>query len=235
MTLDQNNKLRMFSTTYTVLSNYSSLFEGSAVLQSKISLLGDNMTDLEKERQQQELATSGLTLSKDNLRSELEILILRISAALVAFATGVSDANLKKKARYTPSRLRRASDLELCDIAVNMLKLATPLIAELGVYFITQEELDLTDLKVTGFKEAIPQNRVATGTRKASTANINDLIRKTNRLLKEEIDALIQPFQFIQPEFYQQYKNARIIVDYTGRGKTPKPEEETTETDITMQ
>jgi hypothetical protein len=41
-----------------------------------------------------------------------------------------------------------------------------------------------------------------------------------DQLLKEEVDVLMLPFQFTQPDFYNAYKNARIIVDYTGRGKT---------------
>ena len=36
---------------------------------------------------------------------------------------------------------------------------------------------------------------------------------------------LVAPFQFSQPDFYSQYKNARQIVDYTGRGQQ-KPEVE---------
>lgn len=66
-------------------------------------------------------------------------------------------------------------------------------------------------------QRGIPQNRVATSTRKASTATIDALIHEANRLLKDEIDALMMPFQFVHPDFFQQYKNARMIVDYTGR------------------
>ena len=33
------------------------------------------------------------------------------------------------------------------------------------------------------------------------------------------MDALIQPYQFSHPDFFNAYKNARNIVDYSGRGK----------------
>jgi len=36
---------------------------------------------------------------------------------------------------------------------------------------------------------------------------------------------MIQPFQFIQPDFYRQYKNARIIIDYTGHSSGADPGE----------
>ena len=34
-----------------------------------------------------------------------------------------------------------------------------------------------------------------------------------------EVDVLMMPFQFSQADFYNAYKNARIIVDYKGGGK----------------
>jgi len=40
-----------------------------------------------------------------------------------------------------------------------------------------------------------------------------------DKLLKDELDALVDPFQFSQPDFFNSYKNARNIVDYSGRGK----------------
>lgn len=34
-----------------------------------------------------------------------------------------------------------------------------------------------------------------------------------------QLDILIKSFQFIHPDFFNAYKNARNIVDYSGRGK----------------
>lgn len=74
------------------------------------------------------------------------------------------------------------------------------------------------------FKEAIPQKRVATSTSKVSTENIGDVINSLHTLLKEELDALMLLLEEDQPDFYKAYKNARIIVDYNGGGKS-EPEE----------
>jgi hypothetical protein len=35
----------------------------------------------------------------------------------------------------------------------------------------------------------------------------------------EVMDALVEPFQFSQSDFFNAYKNARSVVDYAGRGK----------------
>lgn len=210
----------MFGATNLVLNNHLQLFESSDVFAGKHQEFTNLLSKLEGYRQQQEQSTLGLTESKEILREQVENLILRVSVALVALATGTGDANLKKKAKYTPSKLAKVSDPVLCDIAKNMVALATPVLAGLAVYFTTQAELDALQQKTSDFKLAIPQNRVATSSRKASTASIDQLIHSANALLKEEIDALVQPFQFLYPDFYQQYRNARIIIDYTGRKST---------------
>lgn len=70
---------------------------------------------------------------------------------------------------------------------------------------------------------SIPQQRVATSASKVSTLNIGDVFKSLDKLLKDEIDELMLLFQFTKPDFYNAYKNARVIVNYSGRGKA-KPE-----------
>ena len=54
---------------------------------------------------------------------------------------------------------------------------------------------------------------------KVSTGNIDGVFKAQDKLLKDQIDALVQPFQFSHPDFFNAYKNARSIVEYAGRGK----------------
>jgi hypothetical protein len=225
MNLNQINKIRMYQSTYLVLENHSSLFEVSEVFKTKHQVFKNGMQQLEHYRQIQEEATSGHTQEKEQVRDELTEIMLRVSAAEVAFATGTGNLNLKKKAHYVPSRLYRASDPVLYDIAENLHKLALPVAGELIIYFVDQPELDLLKEKTETFKMVMPQNRVSVSTRKTSTLNISKLIRGTDKLLKEELDAMMLPFRFSQPDFYREYKNARIIVDYSGRKKTPSEPE----------
>jgi hypothetical protein len=72
---------------------------------------------------------------------------------------------------------------------------------------------------LSNFKASIPQKRMATGTSKVSTGNINETFKTIDALLKNEMDDLLMPFQFTQPDFYNEYLSARSIVD-TGRRPT---------------
>ncbi|MDP2887812.1 MAG: hypothetical protein Q8P34_02445 [Bacteroidota bacterium] len=59
---------------------------------------------------------------------------------------------------------------------------------------------------LTNFKASIPQKRVATGTSKVSTGNINDTFNTIDALLKDEMDVLLMPYQFTHADFYNEYQ-----------------------------
>jgi hypothetical protein len=75
---------------------------------------------------------------------------------------------------------------------------------------------------LTNFKASIPQKRLATGTSKVSTAYINEPFIAIDDLLKNVLDVLLMPFQFTQPDFYNEYRSARNIVDTGGNRKAKK-------------
>jgi hypothetical protein len=75
---------------------------------------------------------------------------------------------------------------------------------------------------LTNFKASIPQKRLATGTSKVSTVYINEPFIAIDDLLKNEPDVLLMPFPFTQPDFYNEYRSARNIVDTGGNRKAKK-------------
>ena len=170
-------------------------------------------------RQVQEADSTGLTKNKTGLRGGLIMKILQFSAALMAYATTAKNVELKTKANYTASELKTVPDSVLFDIGVLLMGLSIPIKADLTKYFVGEAEFKEIERLLADFKLAIPKRRVATSVSKASTGNIGEVFKAQDKLLKDEIDALMLPFRFTQPDFFNSYKNARIIVDYSGRGK----------------
>ena len=223
MNAKQVNKSRMYRATNQVLDDNLGLIDPNGALAEAHRQLKERLLLIEQNRMVQELDHTGLTRNKEQIREELSTLILRISAALKAHATAANDVVMKSKASYTPSDLKKAADPILCDIAAVIGKLASPLADVLPKYFVGAEEIAQLDLLTADFKGAIPLRRVATNITKASTGNISDVYDGIDRILKNTADPLMEPFRFTQPDFYNTYKNGRIIVDYTGRGKSATP------------
>ncbi|MHB9143441.1 MAG: hypothetical protein ACYC25_16345, partial [Paludibacter sp.] len=83
-------------------------------------------------------------------------------------------------------------------------------------------QAQLYELKTSAeaLKAAIPQNRVATVGKKNSTSKLARLYREIDSHLKDKLDVYMEAYQYTHPDFYAEYKNARFIVDYSGRGKS---------------
>ena len=218
MNKTQINKFRMFGSVNLVLDNYSQLFVQLEDLVLGHQRLKDGLVVLGQNLQIQEADNKGLTDNKTDLRDNLTIRILQLSAALKAHANSTKNKELKAKANYTRTELKTSPDPVLYNIGTLMVNLATPILADLNKYFVSNDKMDELNGLLADFNDAIPQKRVANSVSKVSTVNIEEVVNSLNTLLKEEIDVLMLLFDETQPDFYRAYKNARIIIDYTGRG-----------------
>jgi hypothetical protein len=220
MNKSQINKLRMFESVALVLGNHSALFAALQDLVNGLQRLQEGIRLIARYRQVQEINHSGLTETKIDLRQTLIARMLNLSAALVSYANLHGNKELKSKAGYSKSTLVLTADPVLNDIGTLLIGLATPLVAELGRYFITAEKLDELTSLLTDFNASIPQKRVASNLSKVSTQNIEDVFKSVSKMLKEEMDVLMLLFEAENPDFYNAYRNARKIVDYGVRSRT---------------
>lgn len=209
----------MYETVDLVLDKNSALFESLPELISAHQRLKEGKILILQNRQVQEADTSGLTTNKVIVKDDFINSILKFSAALRAYATSTKNEDLKAKAHYVPSELKKVADSILFDIGNLLYGLATPVKTELTKYSVGEDEFTEMETLLPAFKLAYPKQRVATTESKVSTGNIDKVYKSMDKLLKDEIDELMLPFQFSQPDFYSIYKNARIIVNYSGRGK----------------
>ena len=216
----QINKSRMYGTVDTVLDNHADLTAQVPELVTVHQQFKIGLVAISQNRQVQEADTKGLTKNKSGLRADVIRKVLQFSAGLMGYAISIKDEELKTKAKYTATDLRSSADPVLFDIGTLLRKLAEPIRKELVKYFLDDAAFSEMDRLLTGFKQAIPLRRVAASVSKVSTANISDVFDALDKLLREKMDVLMLSFQFTQPDFYREYKNARSIVDYSGKGKS---------------
>jgi hypothetical protein len=214
----QINKARMYFATELVLDNHLDLIAPFPEISTAQQQFKGKLTLIGQYRQVQETNNSGLTVIKVKLRNDVIKLIQKFRAALQALATSTKDDDLKAKASYTDTELKRASDPVLYDIGLLILKLASPIRSDLQRFFLVDEDYNSLESLLADFRSSIPKKRIATGTTKVSTSNIKNTFDAIDLLLKEEMDKLMAPFEFTQPDFYNEYKSARSIVGYNGGG-----------------
>lgn len=216
MNKSQINKSRMFGSVDLVLDNHSQIFAELEDMVLAHQRLKNGIDLLGQHRQVQETDNTGLTDNKIDLRLNIIDHILPIEAAVKSHAIFTKNKELKAKASYTRSDLLNAPDPVLYDICLLLLNLATPILPELGKYFVDQQKVDFLNSLLTSFKAAIPKKRVANSVSKVSTANIGEVFTSLTLFLKDEMDVLMLLFQQTNPDFYNEYRNARKIVNYSG-------------------
>ncbi|GAB1452335.1 hypothetical protein MASR2M47_23910 [Draconibacterium sp.] len=67
------------------------------------------------------------------------------------------------------------------------------------------------------FNTLLPQKRTQQSKSSLSTQNLEDAIARIDVLLNDTIDVLVKPWEYIEPNFFRAYTNARIIVDAPSR------------------
>jgi len=220
MNKKQLNKFRMYEAVNLVLDTHAAQVGTEGDLFTALQLLKAGQATINQNRQVQEADSSGLTKNKSELRSELNRLILLFAAGLKAHATSTKNSELKTKANYKAYDLQKTADSVLADIGRLLHETALPIRSDLAKYAVTEADFQKMEQLLDEFRLAIPKRRVAINISKVSTGNIDGVFKAQDRLLKEEVDSLMEPFRFSQPDFYNAYRNARSVVDYNGRAKT---------------
>lgn len=219
MNILQVNKSRMYQAVNKVLEANRSLYSGFDELVAAHGQLIDYLGLIDANRQVQEANQSGLTNNKAMQKERLITQVLKVVAALAAHATAIKDPVLLAKVNYRSSALQKPDPL-LVDVAKLILNEARIQENALGKYFVNANDLTELENLIILFKESIPQKRVASNVSKVSTMNIAGVFAAADKSLKKEADIYMMPFRFVQPDFYNAYKNARLIVKYTGKRKT---------------
>jgi len=220
----QINQSRMFGAVELAFDNNSDVLDLFPKLKAAREKFRKGQKLINQYRQVQELNASGLTLTKVKLREDLIRQILRFSTVLMAHAAEVEDLKLKTLSDYSETDLKRKSDKVLFDIGDLLLNQALPVKTELTTYAVDDAMIDNMKNLLAVFEIAIPQKRGADNVLKVSTGNIADIFKALNKLLREEIDILMGPLEFTHPDFFKTYMNARIVIDYSGGGKSTPTE-----------
>lgn len=90
---------------------------------------------------------------------------------------------------------------------------ANAIVSLLGSYGIGATDLSDLQTKTDAFTGVLAAPGTAITERKGATDEIGKLLRKTDVILNNKIDKLMEKLKGTSPEFYRLYFDARIIVD----------------------
>jgi len=166
----------------------------------------------------QSLSTTGSTKDKKLLRAALNEITLSILQPCAAWATVVENNTLRDQFNVSLSVLQDVKDETFPSFCRTRHQLVDDNLIALADYDITAPIIASWLTAIDNFDVAIGRPRIAVTTRSTKTQTIKTLISKTGKLLKEVIDPLMVAFRIPQPELYDGYTKARIVIDRRGPG-----------------
>jgi len=137
-----------------------------------------------------------------------------------AMCEDTGDLETSAKVDYSESDLLKGRDTASRDKCQTVHDVAEEKLASLGKHGVDEDVLEDLQDKITAYDECVTKPREAIATGKTVTKQIATEFRAADRVLNKSLDNLALKFKKAAPQFYQDYKNARAIVDTAATRET---------------
>ena len=170
----------------------------------------------------QERQLGGIAQNKSELKAQMVDQALAVAQATFALATDTGDTVLRGAVDYSRSDLLEGRDTVVGQRCQGVHAAANGVAAALVAYGVVAADLVALQAAIDAYVVAVSAPRTAITIRKGATEAIATLVREGLGILNDRMDKLMPEFEASAPNFYQEYFDARIIVDLGG----PEEEEE---------
>jgi len=138
---------------------------------------------------------------------------------LQSYANVVNNPELLESIKYTASDLKKSRDTDVVGICNTVLAKSNANAAAIVTYGVTAAMITELQAAITAYSATLAKPKAAKSQTKTATENLTKLFKEADELLVKRLDLDIELFKTSKPEFYSQYKTARIIIP-TGGGAT---------------
>jgi hypothetical protein len=211
----------MFYATNSCVDTHNAVWVANVPYANAVTDFKARIVAIESEIETQGLGTDGYAIDKGQKKEEMVRQTLRIANQVFAYAEDNSLVVLREKMDVSYSDLIAPRDAVVAQKCQGIHDEANTVIAALGPYGVVAADLTALQGAIDRYEAVIAAPRNAVTVRKGATEAIETLIRETTTILKNRMDKLMSEFEVSNPVFYQQYFDARIVVN-TGV-VTPEP------------
>ncbi len=213
MTSRNEAKLGMYNAVLTHIEANGTITATVPAFETAADALRAVYNNIIDASQQESLAIGGITTDKSQARIALCQEAANIAAAVFAFAAAASNNTLKEQVNYPVSKLLLTKDELLIPACNNIHDLANTNAALLIPYGVTATRLTAFETILENYQELIPSPRNAVTSKAAVRTSLTNLFKQADTLLKTQLDKIALQFKTSNEEFYNTYKQNRIILD----------------------
>jgi len=217
MNINQEDKFSMYNVVKNTCDKYQSTWTTNAVFAATYNLWASKMPLIEQNRDAQTLETTGITTEKTTKRTSMTDKTLFMINRLQSYANAVNNSELLESIKYSASDLKKARDTSVVGICNTVLAKATANAAAIATYGVTAPMITELQAAITAYSITLAKPKAAKSQTKTATENLTKLFKEADELLTKRLDLDIELFKTSKPDFYSQYKTARIISPTGGR------------------
>ncbi len=221
MNANASNKYSMYTGTVKLLGNNQTKTAAIPAFEEsyeKLSGLVVQIRDKDKERMGK---TAGRVAAKDEVEDSMVTATVIVASALAALARKKGNTQLKEAIHIKEGYLRHTRSSEQINRAKLTYDLAKANEQELAAFAITPTMLEDLKSRIAAFEEALKDVSTGVAERVGARSMLSELFVQVDEVFKEEIDPMMQVFRVTNPEFYNEYRSARVIKDLGVRHARP--------------
>lgn len=209
----QEAKLSMFRAIEKLGDTNPAILNLAPAFKTTFSILKSKITLINSAVQQASLVTKGIAIDKNETKQSLCRTAADTAAMITALASATSNSILKQQVNFSYSALLLTKDDALAPKILNIHALAVANLTALAPYGITAAMLASLLTAIETYRQKVPTPRNAAASKKTIKANIKNLIKETDTLLKEQMDNTVLTLKMSNADFVSNYKANRVIID----------------------
>lgn len=213
MNAQQKAKLTMSRTIEQILNDNTSIIAAVPALVSLVVVFKGVIASILTATQLADVNLTGIAADKGNAKNYLALIASDFADIIGSFASANKNATLKQEVKYSLSKLWRMRDEALAPVCRIIHDRAAENLDALRDYGITPQKLAAFDTAINDYAAKSPKTRTAIANRQAHNANLRELFKQADDILKNQMDGLMKNFRTTHPDFYNAYLAAREVID----------------------
>ena len=203
-------KLQMYDKTDFVLGKYESVWAAKPAFKEIVVLFRENK-GLVYENESKQTKSASSSGSKIMARDNMLNLAQLVCNLGITYASSTSDKELMPKFNFSPSELKEGLEKEVSKRCDDISKAALPILDKLIDLGMPADQLDKLNVAVTDYQAVISLPQSIINASKSAKEDMLKYIAVCDDILKLRLDKMMLLFKDTNPDFYNEYFNARYI------------------------
>lgn len=216
----QNAKLNMAQWVADTLTAYAEAYTGIEPVKKAVIDFERVISDIRAAATEQ-IAVQVPVFTQEKRAAEEKMIDLSVRVANTLYVIGFEsgDRELINLLGLSDSSFYRVEDNVKLTIAQRLCDLAYKHAAELLLYGYDPEQTSAIRDAISAYSSLIAKPMDAITTRKQKTTNLKELFARLDSALYDRLDKLIVLFKSSHPDFYNEYRTSRNLIDTSHRQK----------------